>query len=274
MEQKPAKKTLSLDLRDYTRELEPVIFELLRAGFGEKWGDGDYWHWKHSARPGFSASDVSIVTEANRPVACFHLTLRSMRLGPELEVACSVEGDFAVAPEARGKGIPRRGYLHVSPRLVSRSVVLRAGFSSRELYERIYKRQLGHRFMPTITAQYRKILSDRALREKIQGYGEKLRSLTWSRRLLATQPLLIRIEVTNFKPCDLVLTRESAICTESTGERADLLVRMPYMLLVAIRMPFLSAALTAARIILSGRARVSGVLRVLRRSLPGLARPA
>src|SRR5581483_10763361 len=133
-----------LRMRDYAAELEPHILEILHAGFGPKWGDREFWRWKHSTRPGFLPEDVIVCTTADKPIACFHLAVRNMRLAPGLDIRCSVEGDFAIQPDARGAGIPQKTYRSVSPRLVGRSVLVRSGFSSRELYERVYKPQFGH----------------------------------------------------------------------------------------------------------------------------------
>jgi hypothetical protein len=261
-------------MRDYTAELEPHILKILQASFGAKWGDRDFWRWKHSSRPGFSPADVVICTAADKPIACFHLAVRSMRLAPGLEIRCSVEGDFAIQPEARGSGIPQKAYRFVSPRLVSRSVLVRAGFSSRELYERVYKPKFGHAMLPTVTAQYRKILSDRALRGKLQEFGAALRERSWPRRLLKQQPLTLRMEIAGFQPCDLVLSAESAICTAATTARADLTIRMSYVLLTAARMTRFRAMLTAAKAVLSGQVRTVGLTRVLFRVLASrLSRP-
>jgi hypothetical protein len=252
-------------MRDYAAELEPHIVNILRASFGAKWGDREFWRWKHATRPGFSPADVVVCTAADQPVACFHLAVRSMRLAPGLEIRCSVEGDFAIQPDARGAGIPQQAYRFVSPRLVSRSVLVRAGFSSRELYERVYKPKFGHAMLPTVTAQYRKILSDRALRAKLQQFGAAFRERSWVQRLLKQHALTVRMEVAGFQPCDLVLSADSVTCTAATAGRPDLKIRMPYVLLTAARMTRLRATLTAVKAVLSGQVRTAGALRVMLR---------
>lgn len=267
-QQRPAVESPDLVFEYYRAELEPGILRVLHTGFGEKWGDGAYWRWKYPSRPDFSALDVTLVTQADEPVACFHLVVRSLQMGPGLSIPCSVEGDFAIEPRARGQGLPRRGYAFTAAALAERSVVLRAGFSSPELFERVYKPNFGHRMMPTVTAQYRKILSDRLLREKLQDFGNRVRSHPRLQRLLAQRALTVRLEIVGFQPCDLVLTRDGADCTDAVASRSDLRVRAPYPLLAASRRGRIRAMLTLVRAILSGQARVRGLMRLLARLTP------
>ena len=253
-------------MRDYAADLEPHILKILHASFGAKWGDAEYWRWKHSSRPGFSPSDVVVCAAADKPIACFHLAIRTIRLAPGLDIRCSVEGDFAIERDARGTGIPEKAYRYVSPRLVSRGVVVRAGFSSRDLYEHVYKPKFGHRMPPTVTAQYRKILSDRALQSKLQEFGNAVRVHPWGQRLLRS-PLTVRMEVEGFRPCDLVLTDTAAACTLAGTNRPQLRVKMPYVLLTAARMSRIRATLTVLKAIISGRVRTAGLTRVIFRGL-------
>lgn len=254
-------------------EWEPAVLRLLHTSFGEQWGDRAYWRWKNSSRPGYSPLDVTLITQAEMPVACFHLARRSLQMGPGLSITCSVEGDFAVEPRARGRGLPRRGYCFTATSLAERSVVLRTGFSSPELFERVYKPTFGHRKMPTVTAQYRKILSDRLLREKLQEFGDQVRLRPRLRRLLEQRPLTVRLEIIGFRPCDLVLTRDGASCTDNGAGRPDLRLRAPYPVLAATRMRRVPALFVLVRNVLSGRVRVSGLVRLLARlvTAPALA---
>jgi hypothetical protein len=260
------RRSLGWGMRDYAADLEPHILEILHASFGPKWGDAQFWRWKHSTRPGFSPSDVVVCAAADKPIACFHLAVRTMRLAPGLDICCSIEGDFAIEPDARGTGIPQKAYKYVSPRLVSRAVLVRAGFSSRDLYEHVYKPKFGHRMPPTITAQYRKILSDRALHCKLQEFGNVVRARSWSQRFL-WRPLTVRMEVEGFQPCDLVLSESAASCTPAGVDRPDLKIKVPYVLLTAARMSPLRATLAVLKSVLSGRVRTAGMMGVIFRGL-------
>lgn len=262
-----------LVFQNYRAELEPGILRVLHAGFGESWGDGAYWRWKNLSRPGFSPLDVTLAIQADEPVACFHLALRPLQMGPGLSIACSVEGDFAIEPRARGRGLPRRGYSFTSASLAERSVVLRTGFSSPELFERLYKPTFGHRMMPTVTAQYRKILSDRLLREKLREFGDRVRSHPRIQKLLEPRPLTVRLEINGFQPCDLVLALDGARCSDIGASRPDLRVRASYRLLAASRMRRIPAVFVFARNVLLGQARVGGLIRVLARFATARARP-
>lgn len=271
--QKPAPvQSPDLVFQSYRAEWEPGILRVLHTGFGQTWGDCAYWRWKHSLRPGFSPMDVTVVTQAEEPVACFHLALRSLQMGPGLSISCSVEGDFAIKPGARGRGLPRRGYSFTATSLAERSVVLRTGFSSPDLFERLYKPTFGHRKMPTVTAQYRKILSDRMLREKLRDFGDRVRSHPQVQRLLQQRPLTVQLEITGFQPCYLALTRDGANCTAESPGRPDLWVRAPYPLLAASRMRRVPALFVLARNVLSGKVRVRGLMRILARLATGPAR--
>jgi hypothetical protein len=207
-----------------------------------------------------------VCTAADKPIACFHLAVRTMRLAPGLDIRCSIEGDFAIEADARGSGIPQKAYRYVSPRLVNRSVLVRAGFSSRELYEHVYKPKFGHRMPLSVTAQYRKILSNRALHCKLQEFGEALRGHSRLRRFLRL-PLTIRMEVEGFQPCDLILTASSASCSPGEADRPDLKIKMPYGLLTAARLSPLRATLAVVKAILTGRVRTAGLTRVMFRGL-------
>jgi len=270
---RPAEQSPDFVFEYYRAGLEPGILQVLHTGFGEKWGDAVYWRWKYPSRPGFTPLDVTLVTQADEPVACFHLAVRPLQMGPGLNILCSVEGDFAIQPRARGQGLPRRGYCFTAASLAERSVVLRAGFSSPELFERVYKPNFGHRMMPTVTAQYRKILSDRLLREKLQEFGNRVRSHPRIRRLLEQRPLTVRLEIAGFQPCDLVLRRDGVGCTDKGAGRPDLRVRAPYPLLAASRMRRGRAIFTLVHAVLSGQAQVRGLMRVLARFATTAARP-
>jgi hypothetical protein len=265
MSDRPTQPPQPLEIRDYTVELEPDVVAILRSSFGEAWGDGAFWRWKHSSRPGFVPADVAVFMAEGTPVACFHVSLCSLHLSPGLEVACSIEGDFAIRPELRGAGLPQQAYLHAAPRLADRSIVLRAGFSSPELYNRVYKRKFGHRMIPTVTTQYRKILSDRALRGKLQELGDKLRSRPSWQRLLKHRTTTIRIAVAGFQPCSLTLAHDSSQCSGDLPQRADLSLRLPYEVLAAPRMRPVPALFTVVRAILTGQVWASGLFRILAR---------
>lgn len=264
-QQRTAVQSPELVFQHYRTEWEPGILRVLHTGFGEQWGDCAYWRWKNPSRPGFSPLDVTLVTQAEVPVACFHLALRSLQIGPGLSIRCSVEGDFAIEPRTRGRGLPRRGYSFTAASLAERSVVLRTGFSSPELFERLYKPTFGHRMVPTVTAQYRKILSDRLLREKLRELGDQVRLRPWLRRLLQQSPLTVRLEIPGFRSCDLVLARDGASCTDQGVGRPDLRVRIPYPVLAASRMQRIPAMFVLARNMLTGQMRVRGLMRLLAR---------
>jgi hypothetical protein len=258
---------VELDIRSYSPDLRAGVLDVLHEGFGQKWGDEAFWMWKHASRPNFSPSNIAVFTAQGYPVGCFHLTVRSIRLAPGLEVRCSVEGDFAIRKHIRGSGLPQRAYRHSSPLLVEQAVVLRCGFSSPELYEHVYKPKFGHRMMPSVTAQYRKVISDRLLREKMAELGEKLRQRSWVQRMVARRPLTVQFKVAGFQPFDLIVANDSASCGASLALRPDLEVRAPYALLAVGRAGRRAAVLATAQAFLTGKAWVSGLPGILARYL-------
>jgi Acetyltransferase (GNAT) domain len=263
MDNKSTRKLVKLDIHDYDVEFEPGILEILRASFGEQWGDAGFWRWKHSGRPGFVPSEVVVFAEGGRPVACFHMTVRSVQLIAEVGVTCTVEGDYAIRPEARGTGLLPRMYSDTASRLVARGVVLRAGFTAPELHGRVYQQKFGHRLIPTVTADYRKILSDRALRDKLRQMGEALRVRPFWHRILERNDLTIRVSVGGFQACTLVLARNSSTCIGELDRQVDLTVRVPYEVLAAGRLRDLPAMFVIVRSILFGQVQVAGLLRTL-----------
>jgi hypothetical protein len=265
MNGRPSKKPADLQPRSYSADLEPDIVRLLRASFAGGWGNERFWRWKHATRPGFTSRDVLVYTEAGTPVACFHMAVRSLHLAPGLDLICSFAGDFAIRPDFRGIGLPRSAFLQSAQHLIEQSVVLRAGFSDSETYHRVYKPKFGHRVLPTVTAEYRKILSVCALHAKLQDFGGRLRSRPLLQRLLKRGPMTVRIEVCGFPPCDLVLSPDSSHCTTELSRRPDLRLRVPYKVLASIRNGSRAAVWSVAGGFVSGQIRIGGLLRVFGR---------
>jgi hypothetical protein len=267
MNGRPSKKPEDLQTRSYSAGLEQEIVRLLRASFAGGWGNEAFWRWKHATRPGFMPGDVLVHTEAGTPVGCFHAAVRTLHLAPGLDLTCSFVGDLAIRADFRGIGLPKIISVESARHLIERSVVLRAGFSDSETY-RVYKK-LGHRALPTVTAEYRKILSVRALHTKLQEFADRLRSRPLLQRLLKREPMTVRIEVCGFQPCDLILSLESSHCATELSGRPDLRLRIPYTVLASLRNGSLAAVRSVAGDLVSGQIRISGLLRAFGRLARG-----
>ena len=265
MNSRPSKSVEDLQTCSYSTDVEQHIVRLLRASFENQWGTESLWRWKHLTRPGFTPRDVLVYTDAGIPVACFHVAVRSVHLAPGLDLTCSIEGDYAIRPDFRGIGLPRRAFLQSARHLLEQAVVLRAGFSDWKTYHRVYKPKFGHRVVPTATAEYRKILSDRALQAKLRDVGNKLRSRSWLHPLLKRGPVTFRIEVCGFQPCDLVLSPDSSHCTTELSRRPDLRLRIPYKVLASVRNGATAAIWSIAGSLISGQIRIGGLLRIFSR---------
>ena len=141
------------ELRDYASGDEKQIVKILSACHPQGWQDEAYWRWKHLSRPGFIQQDVVTAYVDGKMIGCFHGAILPLRLEPGLEVPMSFDGDLAVLPAYRGRGIPTLAHnllIVTDRRLLERGAVLRGGFTSRELNENFYHKQFGYIFVPTV----------------------------------------------------------------------------------------------------------------------------
>lgn len=272
MSHDPSKrKSLAVEAHAYTPDSEPEVLAILHGAFGPAWGGRAFWRWKHLHRPGFSEHDVRVYRSAGKVIGCWHMAARVLRLGPGLEIAASVEGDYAMHPDWRGVGMGRDPASIKEVRaLAERGIVARFGFTSPLLYERIYRPKLGYRRIRTVTAHYRKLLSDKAIRERLQRAGERLRSRRFIRKLVRERPLAIDVEVSGFPRCMLIVDAEGARCTSALEVEPDLVACVPYALINA-RTPA-AAARAVCCALLSGKLSTRYVARFARRVVSALAR--
>jgi len=262
-------KLSSVETRAYTIDSEPEVLAILQGAFGPAWGDQAFWRWKHLHRPGFSPQDVRVYRSADKVIGCWHMAARTLHLGRELEIAASVEGDYAMHPEWRGVGMGRDpATVREARALAERGIVARFAFTSSLLYERIYRPKLGYRRISAATALYRKLISDKALRERLQSAGERLRSRRFILKLTRDRPLVLEIEVRGFHGCALIVDAEGARCTSALETEPDLAVRVPYVL-IAARTPA-AAAGVMLRALFGGELQVRYVARFTRRILSAL----
>lgn len=263
-------KTNAVETHGYRPEAEPEVIALLQGAFGPGWGDGAFWRWKHADRPGFSPLDVRIYRFAGRLIGCWHMAQRNVRLGPGLEIAASVEGDYAMHPDFRGVGMGRdAASLREVRALAERGIVARFGFTSSTLFERVYRPKLGYRRIRAVTSHYRKLISDKGVQERLRVVGERLRAQGVIQKLVREAPLTVRIDVPGFSPCQLVIEQNSSHCGAVLDREPDLAVRLPLLLLSLRSSVALRAALAA---LLTGRVRIRHAMRFVRRGLGALVR--
>jgi hypothetical protein len=253
----------SVQAHHYTLEAEADLLRLLQTAFGQEWGDGALWRWKHCTRPGFSPCDVLIYTSGDTAIGCWHMASHSLRFAAGLEVLSSFEGDYALDPTWRGIGIRREDQAtgRELRALAQRGVVARFAFTSQALYERLYRNKLGWRRVPTVTSRYRKLLNDRAIRSRLQAAGARLLQGRFMQRLVRSKPLVIQVEVRGFSPCSLVIERSAAVCREAVLAIPDLTVRIPYAALTISRDRPGFSFLVLIRALLSGQVRARGLTR-------------
>jgi hypothetical protein len=261
-------KLRSVRLYPCTSEAEPDVLRLLQTAFGRDWGDSAFWRWKHRGRPGFSASDVGIYTSGETIIGCWHMTSCSLRLAPGLEVFSCFEGDYALQSDWRGVGIGREhATMEVVRMMAQRGVIVRFAFTSQALYERVYQNRLGYHRVPTVTLKYRKLLSDRAIRGKLQAAGARALQSVLVQRLVRSRPLVIHLDVGAFSPCSLVIERSTVECLPGRLSDPDLIARIPYAVLTIRRGRPILGLLVVVRTLLTGQVRVRGLAKFAFRCL-------
>jgi hypothetical protein len=262
-------KPLTVEAHAYTPDCEPEVLAILHVAFGPAWGDQAFWRWKHLQRPGFCEHDVRVYRSAGTVIGCWHMAERRLRLGSGLDIAASVEGDYAMHPEWRGVGMGRDPASLKEVRLLAeRGIVARFAFTSPALFERIYRPKLGYRRIRTVTARYRKLISDTAIRERLQRAGERLSSQGFMRKLVRQRPLSIAIEVSGFRRCLLIMDAQGARCTWEYEVDPDLAVGVPYALINTRTVA--AAARVASLALLGGKLRIRYATRFVRRVVSGL----
>ncbi|MFZ1098603.1 MAG: hypothetical protein WAN26_04255 [Steroidobacteraceae bacterium] len=259
----------SVRAHHYTVEAQADVLRLLKTAFGQEWGDGALWRWKHCTRPGFSPCDVLIYTSGDTAIGCWHMASHSLRFAPGLEVLSSFEGDYALDPTWRGIGIRRKDQATGQElrALAQRGVVARFAFTSQALYERLYRSKLGWRRVPTVTSRYRKLLNDRAIRSRLQAAGARLLQVRFMQRLVRSKPLVIQVEVRGFSSCSLVIESSAAVCREAVLPIPDLILRIPYAALTIARDRRIFSFLVLVRAFLSGQVGARGLTRFSLRCL-------
>jgi len=250
-----------VELREYASGDEKEIVQILSRSHANGWGDEKFWRWKHVCRSGFVKEDVVVASVNNEMVGCFHGAVLPLTLEAGLEVPMNFEGDFAVLPEYRKLGIPDQAHDLISHRLLERGVMLRGGFTSKELNERFYHKRFGYIFVPTVTTQFRKILGLGLLQQKVEAYGKRLLAHSRVRQALNRQPLMLNLRLENFPPCHIEATEQFIRLREGSSLTSDLDVRLPYGTLGALVQDEVTLARSIILNFLIGRLRIRGLLR-------------
>ena len=250
-------------IRQYAPGDEQQIVNVLRVCHAHSWGkeDGTLWRWKHGERPGFSADDVLVATIDGSVVACFHSAVMPLQLEPGLAVPVSFDGDFAVLPECRGQDLSGQAYDITDRRLLEQGVVLRGGFTSRELNEGFYQKRFGYVFVSTAQTTFRKIIALTPLQEKFAKLGNRLLRRGGLRRSLSRRGFVVDILVQDFPPAHIEMKGDAFCLHEGYAAEPDLTVRMPYSVLLGVVDGPRDLLKHTVGGVLTGRFRVGGLLR-------------
>ena len=253
-----------LKLQTYSPGVENDCLTVLQECFGPAWGDLEYWRNKHIRRPHFDPRDVYLFTAAGEPAACFHTRIVELTLEPGLVVKIGLGGDFAVRAPFRKRGLIEEAQRHYASYFYEQGATIRAGFTSGELFARVYQKRLGDVSVPTATNTYRKALDSAVLAEKLRVYADAMRTKPSVKRILRHGALRIAVVVPGYDPCLLELTTDAATIMTMT-QPVDVRVTMSYTVLAAVRRSGGGKLRALVTHVLSGRMRVKGLTILLRR---------
>jgi GNAT superfamily N-acetyltransferase len=267
----PERAASAVRVEPYRPALDAGVRTALDAAFGG-WGSEARWRWKQPDRPGFVPQDVWVATAGEEEVVgCYSTTVLPVRLGDGVVVPFSFDGDLAVPPAQRGRGIPA-AIRDASERWAfAQRVPLRGGFTTEGLNARVYNPLYGLTFFPVATTEFRKALGLGQLRRHIALVGDRLLARSGMRAALARRPLVVNLSVDSLGDGHVVLAAEGFRLEEGTHPSADLAVRLPLVVVASGRDGNLAAmARTTVREAARGRVRIRGLIR----SGPALVRLA
>lgn len=156
-------------LRIFRSGDEEAVVELLNSAFPHGWGTLERWKAKHTDRPGFDPRDIYLAESGGKLIGCLHSAVLPVRIGPDLSLLHSLDGDLAVHPEGRGRGIPEELYRFSRRLLHERGVPLRGGYTEAGLWEHFYRTRIGYVSDFETVVSYRKILSADFVRNRLLG---------------------------------------------------------------------------------------------------------
>ncbi len=249
----------------YRPELDAGVLHALQAAFPNGWGTAADWRWKQPGRPGFVPEDVWVAADGNEVVGCYSTTVLPVRLADGVTVPFSFDGDLAVPPASRGRGIPAairdasERWLF-DPRAPHR-VALRGGFTTEGLNARVYHPLYGLTFVPAATTEFRKALGLAPLRPHIDAFGARVLARGRVSAALARRPLVVNLRVTGLDDAHLVLKPDAFRLEPGHAAEAYLTVQVPASVLASARTGRRAFARTLAREAARGRVRISGLVR-------------
>lgn len=170
-------------------DTEQIAAVLAACGLKECPGP-ERWRWKHERHPAFDPANIVVIAEGNRIIGCVHTAILPVRLQGHARVLASFDGEFAVLPEARGKGLIQQGYRVTHAALRERGVALRGGFTSVELHRRFYRTKIGYIRIALGTRAYVRFLRP----EVVQTRVDRLRT-RWPRMSAASRRHLEELSV-------------------------------------------------------------------------------
>lgn len=243
----------------YRPELDAGIIRALNAAFPAGWGSEADWRWKQPDRPGFVPEDVWVAAAGNDVVGCYSTTILPVSLGHGLVVPLSFDGDLAVPPAYRGRGIPA-AIRDASERwALEARVPLRGGFTTAGLNARVYNPLYGLTFFPAVTTEFRKALGLAPLRRHVEALGVRVLAAERVRSALARRPIVINLRVAGIDDAHIVLGPDAFRLVDGQATGAHFKVRVPPTVLASLRNGSKAFARTLARETARGRVRVRGL---------------
>lgn len=251
---------------DYEPGSDQAYWDIVRACFGNVYGDLEFWRGKHVRRPGFDPRDVKRVYVGQVPAACYAASTAWLCLGRELFVPASIEGDVAVLPEFRGKGLTLLAHAAMGEELYSRGLALRVGLATRALHTRFYGRRFGHVAIPTTNIRYQKRLRQSTqLAQVVFALANSFRKRALVRRLVRRVPLTVLLRFQGYSPVMIRLEQASATLIAPREGVPDLILSVANQAVRAASGSWKSRLARFPLCVMRGQVRVHGMAAVLRR---------
>jgi len=224
-------KSKKIGIRGYVQGDETQIVNVLDICGLLDSPNRSFWHWKHTYRPGFMPWNVQVAQSDKKITGCFHVAILPLKIEDKIEINFCFGGDFALLPESRGQGLPRKAMAVLDGYALEKKVLFRGGFSNMDLFEKVYK-QFGDVLIPTVNTEYSKILRIRPLQKKVKEMGTKILTRPAIKKALLQTPLVVNLNINNFPSCHLICSGQGLLLDSGHSDNYHLLVSMPYRLLV------------------------------------------
>ncbi len=219
------------------------------------------WRWKYAARPASLEEDVLVAEAGGEIVACFHSTMRVLKLEEGLQIPVSYNGDWAVVKAFRGKNLTGPAWDLTSSMQRDRGALIRVGFATEEVNEKFYRKRFGSVFVPSSTVRLRRAISRAPLEGRVQELGEKVLAHPGIRCALRDRPWSVKFEMERMPAFSVHMKEDGFTLLGGDGRKPDLRVSGSFAPIAAIPDGPGAVVASVARELMFGRLRIRGLVR-------------